>query len=58
MLPAVKGYNVTKDGLSGHFFVFLILVFLCFVVDTFDLVQDVEAIYHLPQLLTVSGNVF
>ena len=33
-------------------------LFFCFVVATFDLVHDVEAIFHLPLLLTASGNLF
>ena len=35
------------------FFLFLKLIFAIF-----GLVQDVEAIFHLPQLLTTSGNLF
>ena len=31
-------------------------VFLFFVVAIFDLVHDVETIFHLPYLLTASGN--
>ena len=29
---------------------------VCFVVDICDLVHDVAAIFHLPKLLTASGN--
>ena len=32
--------------------------FFCFVVAICDLVQDVEAIFHLAYMLTASGNVF
>ena len=38
-----------------NFFVFLKEMF-CFVVAIFDKVHDVEAIFHLPYLLTASGN--
>ena len=48
MLPAVKGYKITMDGLSGHFFRIFKVGFSVLFVDTFDLVQDVEAIFHLP----------
>ena len=42
------------------FFKFLKLVFLFvfFVVAIFDLVHDVEAIFHLPKVLTASGIFF
>ena len=43
--------------LAVNFFVFLELYF-CFVVVMSDLVPDVEAIYHFPQLVTASGNLF
>ena len=39
-------------------FVFFKLLFFCFVVAIFDLVHHVEAIFHLPCLLTACGNLF
>ena len=47
-----------KAGYCGHFFLNFEFNFLCFVVAIFDLVHDVEAIFHLPKLLTASGNLF
>ena len=32
----------------GNFFEFFIIIFFCFVFAIFDLVHDVEAIFHLP----------
>ena len=44
-------YVYVQGVQSGQFFrIFNILLF-CFVVSIFDLVQDVEAIFHLPKLL-------
>ena len=40
------------------FFVFLKLSFYVKFVATFDLMHDVEAIFHLSKLLTGSGNLF
>ena len=40
-----------SDGFSGHFFRFLF-------VAIYDLVHDVEAMFHLPSLLTAPGNLF
>ena len=40
------------------FFVFLRLFFFCFVVTLYDLVHDVEPIFHLSYVLTASGNLF
>ena len=34
------------------------LIFICFVVATFDQVHNVDAINHHPKQLTASGNVF
>ena len=39
------------------FFLFLNYLF-CFVVAIFDLVQDVEATFHILLLQTASGNLF
>ena len=39
------------------FFVFLKYLF-CFVVAVFDQVLDVVAIFHLPEMLTSSENIF
>ena len=44
-----------KGGLIGQLFRIFEINFL-FVVAIFDLMHDVEAILHLPLLLTVSGN--
>ena len=41
-----------------EFFVFLRLLFFCFVFAIFDLVHDVETTFHLSYVLTVSGNLF
>ena len=34
------------------------IINFCFVVYICDLVHDVDAIFHLPKLLTASGNLF
>ena len=39
-----------------NYFVFLKILFFCFVVAICDLVHDEEAIHVLCQLLTASGN--
>ena len=39
-------------------FVFLRLLFFCFVVAICELVHDVETIFNLSFVLTVSGNLF
>ena len=39
-------------------FVFLRLLFVCFVVAICDVVHDVETIFHLSCVLTASGNIF
>ena len=39
-----------------NFFVFLRLLFFCFVVAICYLVQDVKTIFHLSCVLTASGN--
>ena len=44
--------------LVANFFIFFKLNFICFVVVIFDLVHDVETIFHLPKVLTASGNFF
>ena len=41
-----------------NFFVFLRLLFFCFVVAICDLVHDVETIFHISFVLTASGNLF
>ena len=41
-----------------NFFVFLRLLFFCFVVDICDLVDDVETIFHLSYVRMASGNLF
>ena len=40
------------------FFKFLKFFFFCFVVAIFDLVYDMEAIFHLPKMQTASENRF
>ena len=55
-MALVKEYNV------GWFlvvnFYFFSINFCWFVAAIFDLVRDVEAIFHLPYVLTASGNLF
>ena len=51
----IKDYNI--GWFQWSFFIFEIISY-CFVVATFDLVQDVKAIFHLPKALTASGNLF
>ena len=41
-----------------NFFVFLRLLYFCFVVAICDLVHDVETIFHLSYVLTASVNLF
>ena len=41
-----------------NFFVFLRLLFFCFIVAICDLVHDVETIFHISCVLTASGNLF
>ena len=41
-----------------NFFVFLRLLFFCFVVAICDIVHDVETIFHLSYVPTASGNLF
>ena len=41
-----------------NFFVFLRLLFFCFVIAIYDLVHDVESIFHVSYVLTESGNLF
>ena len=51
----IKGCNVC--GVCGHFFQNFEINFLfCIVVALFDLVHDVETIFHLRSMLTASGN--
>ena len=38
-----------------NFFCIFEFFFFCFVVAIWNLVHDVEAIFHLPELLTASG---
>ena len=40
------------------FSIYFTIFIFCFVVGIFDLVHDVEAIFHLPELLTACGNLF
>ena len=46
--------------LVDNFFCIFEIIISCFAVDTCicDLVHDVEAMFHLPELLTASGNLF
>ena len=50
--------GTTYDGFSGQFFHNFEIIIFCFVVAIFDLVHDVETIFHLPYVLTASGNLF
>ena len=50
--------DTTQDVFSGHFLFIFLKLFFCFVVAMSDLVHDVEAIFHLPYLLTAYGNLF
>ena len=45
---------ISRDDFSGQFFVFLRLLFFCFVVAICDLVHDVETIFHFSYVLTAS----
>ena len=58
-VPGEPVHGVQRKMISvDNFFVFLRLLFFCFVVAIFDLVHDVETIFHLSYLLTASGNLF
>ena len=46
-----------EAGFSGKFF-FVFLKFFYFIDAIFDLVHDVETVFHLPELLSGSGNLF
>ena len=46
------------DGFSGQIFRIFEIIIFCFVVVMYDLVHDVEAIFHPPLLLSASGNLF
>ena len=51
----IKG---TAGWFGDQFFrVFEVIIF-CFVVAICDLVHDLEALFHIPLLLTASGNLF
>ena len=41
-----------------NFFRIFEIIIYCFVVDICDLVHDMEPKFHLPKLLTASGNLF
>ena len=47
-----------RTVLVVNFFVLLKFKLFCLVVFICDLVHDVEVIFHLPNLLTTSGNLF
>ena len=51
-----KGYS--RIVFLVNFFVCFFEIIFCFVVDICDLVHDLEAIFHIPLLLTASGNLF
>ena len=55
-VPNSRG--TTYNSFSGLFLLFFKNKFVCFVVAVFDLVHDVETIFPLPHLLTVSENLF
>ena len=54
----MQSRGATWDDFSGQFFRILEIIIFCFVVAIFDLVHDVETIFHLSYLLTASGNLF
>ena len=41
-----------------NIFVFLKVIFFLFVIAIVDLVHVLEAVFHLPKVLTASGNLF
>ena len=45
------------DGFSGQFFLSFEIIF-SFLVDICDQVHNVADIFHLPLLITASGNLF
>ena len=47
-----------QDDFSGQFFPIFAIISFCCVVAICDLVHDVETIFHLSYVLTVSGNLF
>ena len=47
-----------EDEFSGQFFRIFEIIIFCFVVAICDLVHNVETIFHLSYVLTVSGNLF
>ena len=52
----VKARAATEDDFSGHFFRIFEIIIVCFGVAIYDLVHDVETIFHLSYVLTTSGN--
>ena len=48
----------TYDDFSGQFFRIFEIINFCFFVAIFDLVHDVETIFHLSYVLTAFGNLF
>ena len=50
--------HVARMVLMVIFFVFLKLCFFYFTIVIYDLVHDVEAIFHHLYPLTASGNIF
>ena len=50
----VQRRMISVDNFFSYFRIFEIIMF-CFVVATFDLVHDVETIFHLSYVLTASG---
>ena len=50
--------GATKDDFSGQFFRIFEIIMFCCVVAICDLVHDVETIFHISYVLTVSGNLF
>ena len=58
-LKHLAKHGVQRRMISvDNFFVFLRLLFFCFVVAICDLVHDVETIFQLSYVLTASGNLF
>ena len=58
MMPVIMQGVQPRMFLVVNFFFEFLKYFFFFVVAIYDLVHDVEAIFHFPKLLTASGNLF
>ena len=54
----MKTRGATLNDFSGPFFHIFEIIIFCFVVAIYDLVHELETIYHLSYVLTASGNLF